>query len=236
MAALVSYDRDGQIATITMDDGKVNALSVPMLRELHAAVDQAEHDGVGVILTGRDGYLSAGFDLHVFAAGVDDVHEMLLLGATLTERLLGLPTPVVIACSGHGVAAGAFLLLSADLRIGVEGPFQIGLNEVKIGLTVPGFVIELARQRLHPAAFDRSVVNAVMCSPEQAVAAGFLDRVVPRGELRAAGLEAAAQLAGLDPAAHAATKLRARGPTLTAIRTAIEREITIEQLTAARGA
>lgn len=235
MAELVSYDVDGRIATIAMDDGKVNALSVPMLRELHAAFDQAERDGVGVILTGRDGYLSAGFDLRVFAAGVDDVHEMLLLGATLTERLIGFPTPVVIACSGHGVAAGAFLLLSADLRIGVEGAFRIGLNEVKIGLTVPGFVIELARQRLHPAAFDRSVVNAVMCSPEEAVAAGFLDRVVPVGELRAAALEAAAQLADLNAAAHTATKLRARGSTLTAIRTAIEREITIEQLTAARG-
>jgi enoyl-CoA hydratase len=236
MPELVSYELDERIATIAMDDGKVNALSVAMLRELHTAVDRAEHDGVGVILTGREGCLSAGFDLRGFTSGVDGAHEMLLLGATLAERLLAFPTPVVIACNGHAVAAGAFLLLSADLRIGAEGPFRIGLNEVKIGLTVPGFVVELARQRLHPAAFDRSVVNAVMCGPDEAVAAGFLDQVVPVGELRPAAVEAAAQLADLNADAHAATKLRARGAALTAIRAAIEREITIEQLTAARGA
>jgi enoyl-CoA hydratase len=234
MAELVSYDVDGRIATIAMDDGKVNALSVAMLRELHAAVDQAERDGALVILTGRDGYLSAGFDLGVFATTAEQVHEMLLLGATLAERLLAFPTPVVVACGGHAVAAGAFLLLSADLRIGVDGAFRIGLNEVKIGLTVPRFVVEMARQRLHPAAFSRSVVTAVMCDPVAAVAAGFLDGVVPAGELRSAAREAAADLAELNAAAHAATKLRVRGATLSAMRAAIESEITIEQLTAAR--
>ena len=229
MAELVRYDLNDGIATITMDDGKVNVLSLAMLRELHAAVDQAERDGAVVILAGRDGYLSAGFDLRVFAAGGEPVFEMLQLGATLTERLLGFPRPVVIACGGHAVAAGGFLLLSADLRIGVDGPFRIGLNEVKIGLTMPWFVIELARQRLHPAAFDRSVVNAVMCSPADALAAGFLDRVVPPGDLQSAALETAAELAALDPAAHAATKLRARGAALAGLRAAIEREITSEQ-------
>lgn len=226
MSELARYELDGRIATIEMDDGKVNALSIAMLRTLHEAFDQAERDRAIVVLIGREGYFSAGFDLKVFAAGGEDVVEMLTLGATLTERLLGFPTPVVTACSGHGVAAGAFLLLSVDMRIGADGPFQIGLNEVRIGLTVPWFVIELARQRLHPAHFDRSVVNATMYRPDEAIEAGFLDRVVPPGELRAAALEAANGLASLDPTAHTATKLRARGAALTAIRAAIERELT----------
>jgi enoyl-CoA hydratase len=231
MGELATYQLDGRIATITMDDGKVNAFSVPMLQALHAALDQAERDRAVVVLCGRESYFSAGFDLKVFAGGdVEQVLQMLRLGATLAERLLGFPTPVVISSGGHTVAAGAFLLLAADLRIGTEGAFRIGLNEVQIGLTVPWFVIELARQRLHPAHFSRAVVNAEIYSPHDAVQAGYLDRVVAADELRAASLQEAARLAELDPTAHAATKLRSRSHTLAAIRKAIESELTAEGL------
>jgi enoyl-CoA hydratase len=231
MTELATYELRERIATITIDDGKVNAFSIPMLKAVHAALDQAERDGAIVILTGREGYFSAGFDLKVFAGGeVDQVIEMLTLGATLVERILGFTTPVITACSGHTVAAGAFLPLAADMRIGIEGPYRIGLNEVKIGLTVPWFVIELARQRLAPAHFNRAVVSATMHNPSEAVSAGFFDRVVPADELRAASLDVAAELAELNPQAHAATKLRVRGDTLKAIRLAIETELTAEGL------
>jgi enoyl-CoA hydratase len=231
MSEPVRYELDGRIATITMDDGKVNVFSIPMLRAIHAAFDRAEQDGAVVLLTGRENYFSAGFDLKVFAGGeVDQVVEMLKLGATLAERILAFPTPVVAACNGHAVAAGSFLLLAADLRIGTRGRFRIGLNEVKIGLTVPWFAIELARQRLQPAAFSRAVVNATMYGPDEAVSAGFLDRTVAAGELRGAGLDGAAELAELNVAAHAATKLRARAGALTAVRSAIETELSAEGL------
>jgi enoyl-CoA hydratase len=234
MSELVSYELDGRIATITMDDGKVNAFSIPMLRAVHAAFDRAEQDGAVALLTGRESYFSAGFDLKVFGGGeVDRVVEMLRLGATLAERILAFPAPVVVACNGHAVAAGSFLLLAADLRIGTEGPFRIGLNEVRIGLTMPWFAIELARQRLQPAAFSRAVVNATMYGPDEAASAGFLDRVVEGSELRGASLEGAAELAELDAAAHTATKLRARGGALAAVRSAIETELSAEGLSGA---
>jgi enoyl-CoA hydratase len=231
MSDLTTYELDGRIATITMDDGKVNAFSIPMLQALHAALDRAEQDEAVVVLTGREGYFSAGFDLKVFASGdVDRVVEMLRLGATLTERILSFKTPVLAACNGHAVAAGSFVLLAADLRIGTEGSFRLGLNEVKIGLTMPWFAVELARQRLQPAAFSRAVVTAHMYGPDEALAAGFLDRVVDASGLRAASLAEAAELAGLNAAAHTATKLRARKDSLAAIRAAIETELTVEGL------
>jgi len=234
MSDLTTYELDDRIATITMDDGKVNAFSIPMLQALHAALDRAEQDDAVVLLTGREGYFSAGFDLKVFASGdVERVVEMLRLGATLTERILSFKTPVLAACNGHAVAAGAFVLLAADLRIGTEGPFRLGLNEVQIGLTMPWFAIELARQRLQPAAFSRAVVNAHMYGPSEAMAAGFLDRVVDASELRTASLDGAAELAGLNAAAHTATKRRARRDSLAAIGSAIETELTIEGLGAA---
>lgn len=234
MTELATYALDGRIATVTLDDGKANALSIAMLKTLHDALDQAERDAAVVLMTGREGRFSGGFDLTVFASGDQAaVVEMLQLGATLAERILSFPTPVAIACNGHAVAAGAFLLLAADARVGADGPFKIGLNEVKIGLTMPWFAIELARQRLTPAAFDRAVVTAVMHAPQEAAAAGFLDRVVPAADLAAAGREAAETLAGLDPAAHAATKQRARAGAIAAVRDAIESELTVAGLTGA---
>jgi enoyl-CoA hydratase len=226
LAELVSYELDGGVARITMDDGKRNVFSIRMLTALHAAFDRAESDEAVVILTGREGCFSAGFDLGVFASGEQQqVLEMLRLGATLAERVLGFGRPVVAACTGHAVAAGTFVLLAADVRIGVDGEFKLGLNEVGIGLTVPWFVVELARQRLQTTAFDKAVVGARMHTPAQAAAAGFLDEVVAARELAAASTRAAASLGELDGAAHAATKLRARAGALAAVRAAIESEL-----------
>ena len=233
MSELTAYELDGEIATITLDDGKVNALSIEMLHSLHAAFEQAERDEALVVLTGKGKCLSAGFDINVFAGEPERLLEMLTLGATLYERMLRFPRPVIVACNGHAVAAGAFLLLAADMRIATDGPFRIGLNEVKIGLTVPWFAIELARHRLTPAHFDRAVVCATMYSPEEAIAAGFLDRVVPAEQLRAVSLQSAGELAELDRAAHAATKLRVRAAVMGALRSAIETELTMENQGAA---
>jgi enoyl-CoA hydratase len=228
MTELATYARDGRIATITIDDGKANVFSISMLRSIHAALDRADRDRAVVVLTGREGYFSAGFDLNELAAGGDGPREMLVLGATLAERLLSFPTPVVVACTGHAFPAGAFLLLAADRRLGADGPYQIGLNEVKIGLTLPWFAVELARHRLHPPHFDRAAVTATMYNPRDATAAGFLDIVVAPEELRAASLAVADELAGLDPTAHAATKLRVRAHALQALRTAIETELMVD--------
>lgn len=224
MNDLVKYELEGRIATIAMDDGKANALSIDMLNELLAALDQAEQDEAVVVLTGREGRFSAGFDLKVFTEQPERIVEMLRLGADFSERVLGFPTPVVVAANGHAIAAGSFALMAADVRIGTEGPFKVGLNEVQIGLTVPLFVIALARHRLHPAHFSGAVVNATMYSPEDAVAAGYLDRVVPAGDLRTASLEAAEALAALNADAHKATKLRVRGDALKELREGIDSE------------
>jgi enoyl-CoA hydratase len=227
MTDYTTYSLEGRVATITIDDGKVNAFSIEMLRSIHSAFDQAAQDHAVVILRGRDGIFSAGFDLKVFQGERSDIVEMLTLGATLAERILSFPTPVLIACTGHCYPAGAFLMLSADARIAADGAFRIGLNEVSIGLTIPWFAIELARHRLSPAHFDRTTVTAVMYSPVDAVTAGFVDRVVPPGELYEASLERASELAALDPTAHSGTKLRTREPVLRAIRAAIERELVL---------
>jgi enoyl-CoA hydratase len=225
MADLVTYERDGPVSTVTMDDGKVNVFGFDMLRALHEAFDAAEHDETVVLLAGRPGYFSAGFDLKVLRdATPDDTRELLRLGATLAERILTFPTPVVVACPGHAFPAGAFLLMAADERIGVSGPFKLGLNEVRIGLTLPWFAIVLARHRLTPSAFDHATVTRTMFDPEEAVTAGLLDTVVAPEDLEAAAGTAAADLATIDRRAHAGTKRRVRQSVVEELRAAIDSE------------
>ncbi len=236
----VTYSRSGPISRIVMDDGKANVMSIGMLNALHAAFDEAERDKTVVVLTGRDNTFSAGFDLKVFASGsANEIYTMLKSGAELALRVLSFSTPVVAACNGNAYPMGAFLILSADLRIAAEGPYKIGMNEVAIGLTVPQFGIEVARQRLTPAYFSRTVITGEMFAPPEAVTAGFFDRTVRVADLDAAADQAAEALSRINLPAHAATKLRARGQAIKAIRAAIDTEITLEyteQMVASRNA
>lgn len=221
MSDVVSYEAADGVATVTLDDGKANALGPAVLEALHAAFDRAEQEGDAVLLTGRPGMFSAGFDLKVFAVGGEELVRMLELGARLMHRLFSFPRPVVIAATGHAMAAGAFLLLSADRRIGADGDFKIGLNETQIGLTLPWPVIELARYRLDRRRLDESVVNARIYSPAEAAEVGYLDVVA--ADPVAAAREEAVALAGLNAAAFKGNKQRLREPQIAAVDAAVER-------------
>ena len=219
---LVTYTLQGPVATIAMDDGKVNALSVPMLAALDRALDRAEADGAVVVVTGRPGVFSAGFDLGTLRAGGDDALTMLRVGFELALRLLGFPRPVVVACPGHAIAMGLFLAQASDYRLGTDGPFRITANEVAIGLVFPKPAVEICRLRLNPSAFSRTVLLAEVFDPAAAAAACLLDRVVPAEQLSAEATATATGLAALNMEAHAMTKVRARASALEAIRAGID--------------
>ncbi|MEO8265664.1 MAG: crotonase/enoyl-CoA hydratase family protein [Ilumatobacteraceae bacterium] len=225
MSTVVSYQLHESIATITMDDGKVNALSPSMLDQIGAALDRAESDRAVVVLSGRPGIFSAGFDLAVLGAGDDGAISMVRSGFELAERLLSFPLPVAIACTGHAMAMGSFMLLSGDYRVGAAGPYKFSANEVAIGLTMPRAALEILRQRLTPAAFTRAAILAETFTPQNAVEVGFVDRIVDPSEVAAVTRGIATAMAMLDMRAHSATKLRAREQTLTAIRAAIDTDV-----------
>ena len=222
MSDLIAYHLEDGIATLTLSNGKVNAISPQVIADFNAALDRAEQDRAVVIITGQPGILSGGYDLKVMTAGPEQAVNLVTQGSTLARRLLAHPFPVVVACPGHAVAKGAFLLLSVDYRIGVDGPFSIGLNEVQIGMTMHHAGIELARDRLRKSAFHRSVINGEMFNPHHAMDAGFLDKVVQPEELHTAALEAARQLKKINMKAHKNTKLKVRKALLDTLDNAIE--------------
>ncbi len=222
MSDLVSYQLEDGIATLTLANGKVNAISPEVIASFHAALDRSEADRAIVILTGTPGVLSGGYDLNVMRSGPQEAIALVAAGSGLARRMLAHPLPIIVACTGHAVAKGAFLLLSADYRVGVDGPFRIGLNEVQIGMTMHHAGIELARDRLRKSYFNRSVINAEMFAPTEALAAGFLDAVVDADGLMPAARAMAEQMKKLNMTAHANTKVKARRALLDSLDAAIE--------------
>ena len=215
---LVRYEYKDGIAVITMDDGKRNALPPAMFKGIYSALRQAEKDRAIVILTGREGVFSAGFDLKVMKAGNADTLRMLRAGYSLTARMLEFPYPIVAACNGHCFAMGVFMMLSADYIIGSQGDFQISANEVAIGLTMPRVPCTVLRQRLNPGAFQRAVLLSESFNPEAALQAGFFDALSTPAELRSLAQDKAEALKKLDMRAHAHSKRRIRSKQISTIR------------------
>lgn len=222
MSDLISYQLEDGIATLTLSNGKVNAISPDVIAAFNAALDQAEADRAIVIITGQPGILSGGYDLKVMTSSPQNAVALVTAGSTLARRMLAHPYPIIVACPGHAIAKGAFILLSADYRIGVEGPFNIGLNEVLIGMTMHHVGIELARDRLRKNFFNRSVINGEMFNPQQALEAGFLDAVVAPEELMNTAKAMATQMKKVNMTAHKNTKLKTRKAFLETLDAAIE--------------
>lgn len=224
MGGAVHIDRQGEVCWIRLDDGKVNALTPAAFDALAEGLERAEKEARAVLLLGRPGRFSAGFDLSVLRQGRDSAEALVRAGMELCLQLRESPLPIVAACTGHALAMGAVLLMAADERIGARGDWKIGLNETAIGMTLPRSAVEIVRARLSKRHFERAVVQAEVYAPEGAVDAGFLDRVVDAEALEGVARERAAALAALPHHAFRDNKRRALEATLGRIRTALERD------------
>jgi enoyl-CoA hydratase len=213
----VTIERRDHVLVAHLDDGKANALSTTMIRAIEAAVDEAEADEsvAALVLHGRPGKFCAGFDLDVMRGGDwGAVAALVSDGGALVQRLYGSSVPVVAACTGHALAAGALLLLGCDLRIGADVDCKIGLNEVAIGMVLPEWAMTISVERLSKRHLQRAVATAEVTDGRGAVEAGFLDQVVPDAEVLDAAVAAAARMAGLHRRAYAGTVRSLRGATI----------------------
>jgi enoyl-CoA hydratase len=216
---LVTTSRTDGVTEIVLDDGKANVMTLAMLNAIDEALDEAEKAESVVLLCGRDGLFSGGYDVAMFTRSEEEVLRTLRAGGNLVHRIHGFPYPVVVASTGHAIAQGAFTLLAADVRIGCDQGAKMGLNEVVIGLTIPHYGIEVARQRMAPAWFNQATTTGALYGPEDSLAAGFVDRLVPAAEVVAESRSVAQGLTAIDMTAHAGTKQRVRRSALDAIRT-----------------
>ena len=221
MNEIVTYQSEENYAIITINNGKANAISHEVIAGLNLSLDKAEQEDKIVILTGTAGIFSGGFDLKVMTKSPESAIELVTKGSKLSLRILSYPKPIILACNGHAIAKGAFLLLSADYRIGIEGDFKIGLNEVLIGMTMHNAGIAIAKARLSEVYMNRSVVNAEIFNPKEAIKAGFLDMIVPESHLMPTAIKVADMFSKLSKKAHAETKLKVRQQHLADLENAI---------------
>ena len=220
-SGVVTTERRDAVLVVHLDDGKANALSFEVIAAIHAAIDEAEGDAEirAVVLHGRPGRFSGGFDLGVmFGDDMSAIINLVADGGALVQRLYGCSVPVVAACTGHALAAGALMLLGCDVRVGADVDAKVGLNEVAIKMVLPDWALTISKERLSKRHLQRALVNARITTPRDAVDVGFIDEVVPADDLLDRAVAVATDLAEtLDPSAYARTVQVLRGPVLQVI-------------------
>jgi len=221
----LTYTFNDGVAIIALDDGKANALGAQTWAELNEALDMAEKDDAIIIITGREGMMSGGFDLKEMGSGPQDALELTSKGSKFARRIMAHPRPVIMAATGHTIAMGAFLALACDYSMIKEGSFKIGLNETLIGMTMHNFGIELARETLNKSHFNRCVINGEIFDPKGAMHAGFFDRVVPEEQWPMAIPMAGQMFGQANPKAFRETKVRSRKALFKILDQAIEDDL-----------
>lgn len=231
----VSLRKEGKISIITIDDGKANVFGVPMTSALSAALDEIDIKEGAVVIEGRDGMYSGGFDLNVINADDPDAgRKMTLGGVQVALKAFDFPRPIVAAVTGHAIAMGAIFNMGLDWRIGAKGNFKHGLNEVRAGLVLPIFAIELPRFRLNPRMYQESALQSRIYSPEEAIEAGFLDEVAEPDKVREAAYRKAEELSSLPNPQYAVSKMRDRAPTKKYVQETLEADLDAIRSDAAR--
>lgn len=217
---------ENEIAILELDDGKANALNHEIISSLMEKLDEVEDSGA-VVITGRPERFSAGFDLAVMKSGEDAAREMLRSGVELFLRCYSFPRPIIASCTGHALAAGAILLMSCDLRVGTKGEFKIGLPELAIGMSLPLFATELAKDRISKRHFTKATALGLTYDPEEACDAGFLDEVVEANEVLSTAIDRAELLKTIGKTQLALTRSTTRGETVKKIRDSLEDDLSL---------
>lgn len=220
----VSVERRDSVLVVHLDDGKANALSSSMIAAIGAALDQAESDdSIGaMVLHGREGKFCAGFDLSVMRGGdISAMANLVCDGGELVSRLYGSSIPVVAACTGHALAAGALLLLGCDVRVGADVDCKIGLNEVAIGMVLPDWAFNIAVERLSRRHLQLAVATARITDARGAVDVGYLDEVAAADAVLDVAVARATELATLNGRAYAGTVRALRGELIAEMATQI---------------
>ena len=204
---LATLNKDGNISTITLDDGKANVFSSKMSQDINQCLDEVATEDGCLIITGKEGMFSAGLDLKTIQSGdADKIIEMSTAAFKLLARIFSFPRPVIAACSGHGIALGTFLLCCCDYRVGVKGDFMIGANEMRTNMVIPDPILELIKFRVAQSHKYRAILGAEMYSIDKALEAGLLDEIVSPDELAKTVNEKAKDLATMGHPSYTMTK------------------------------
>ena len=214
----MEYELKDSIALISIDDGKANAVNHGFIDSLSELLDRAESEASAVILQGREGMFSAGFDLKELAKGKDEAAALVSRGMALITRLYALPLPLISVCAGHAFGMGAFILLVSDNRLGSDGDYKVNLPETAIGMSFNPVLMSLIKTHVTSSYQTVAAVQSRKFNPMEAVTAGFLDQVLDADKLLVEALSLAKDLSSLPVAQYGANKQFLRAAPLKIMR------------------
>jgi enoyl-CoA hydratase len=211
-------ERNGPVALLRMENGKANAISAVLLERLDGLIEELGEARAAVI-TGQGTAFCAGLDLPALV----DLDRTTMRGfirrfEQVILRIFELPIPLIAAVNGHAVAGGCVLALQADVRIGADRDARIGLNETRIGIGLPGPVLETLRWQVPGSSLAPLALEGRLVSPREALQLGLLHELVPEGALLDRALKRAADLAALPPSGLRMVKESLRKPIAAAAR------------------
>jgi enoyl-CoA hydratase len=221
-AGYVTIEASGDVACVRVDRPPANALDLELLEQGRAALDElAASQPAAVVLTGREGFFSAGVDLKL-APTLDAAGQRRMVEGInrLFAGWYAFPRPLVCAVNGHAIAGGLILALCGDHRVGARGS-SYGLTELRAGIPYPAVAMAVVRAELTPPAARRLVLGAGLVDAETAAALGVFDELADPGDVLERSLEAARGLAALPRTAYERIKGQLRGDAIAAIETAI---------------
>lgn len=219
---MISYEVNNDIAVLSMDDGKANVVGHTLIDDIYTYLDRAEQEAKAVVIAGREGIFSGGFDLSEFAKGAEASLALVQRGFPMLLRMFKHPQPLIAACTGHGIAAGSFMLLACDTRVAASGNYKHRLPETAIGMTLPGILHELAAARLSPRYLTAAVIQAQAFTPEQAVEAGFVDELSEPDAVVSRAFEVATLMAEMPTKVYAQNKLDCRRKSIDIMQASID--------------
>jgi enoyl-CoA hydratase len=208
MSNVQADDLDGGVRMLTLDRPPANAIDETLLADLSAALDDASvDDGVrALVLTGAGSFFSGGLDLTTPMGNSESLRRRLDLYRDSHLRLLTFPKPTVAMVNGHAIAGGLILVLACDARLGLDGDYRVGLNEVVIGASFPKVAFEIVRLRLTHAQASELLLGAAIYPASHALRLGVVDELLPGDAFETTVLKRAAHLGAYPREAYAHTK------------------------------
>jgi enoyl-CoA hydratase len=221
---IATLSKEGDISIIKLDDGKANAFSHDMLSQVNELLAKVPRDSGALVIIGREGLFSGGFDLKTLATGdMEKITKMVQLGYRLLLELFSFDRPIVAAVSGHSIALGLFVTCSADYRIAIDGKYVCQANEVRNNMDIPTQIMEILKARVNKKYFYPAVYHSDAFSVQDSIEVGYIDEVVPEDQFMARVIEKAKELATLPHPFYANTKKTAQDDVRQKIADAIDK-------------
>ena len=222
--SIATLSKENDISIIKLDDGKANAFSYDMLSQVNDLLKKVPRDSGALVITGREGLFSGGFDLKTLATGdMEKITKMVQLGYRLLLELFSFDRPIVAAVSGHSIALGLFVTCSADYRIAIDGKYVCQANEVRNNMDIPTQIMEIIRARVNKKYFYSAVYHSDAYSVQDSIEVGYIDEVVSEDQFMKRVMEKAKELATLPHPFYANTKKTAQDDVRQKIADAIDK-------------